>query len=301
MSAGHQHAQVRAGHERKLWIALCLTSSFMIAEVIGAFVTGSLALLSDAAHMMTDALALAIALVAIQVAKRAADRKRTFGYARFEILAAAFNALLLFAVAFYILYEAWQRLRAPAEIQSTGMLVIALLGLIVNLVSMRLLSSASDESLNVKGAYLEVWSDMLGSIGVIIAALVIMFTGWGWVDSVVAAAIGFWVLPRTWTLLKESMNVLLQGVPHGIDIDQVEQGIRRVPGVEDVHDLHIWALTSGKNVLSAHLVAAPTSGSEQQTLSLVTQLLHEQFDSSHVTLQVENAGFHHDEHDDVHA
>lgn len=301
MSAGHQHAQVRAGHERKLWIALCLTSSFMIAEVIGAFVTGSLALLSDAAHMMTDALALAIALLAIQVAKRAADRKRTFGYARFEILAAAFNALLLFAVAFYILYEAWQRLRAPAEIQSTGMLVIALLGLIVNLVSMRLLSSASDESLNVKGAYLEVWSDMLGSIGVIIAALVIMFTGWGWVDSVVAAAIGFWVLPRTWTLLKESMNVLLQGVPHGIDIDQVEQGIRRVPGVEDVHDLHIWALTSGKNVLSAHLVAAPTSGSEQQILSLVTQLLHEQFDISHVTLQVENAGFHHDEHDDVHA
>ncbi|KRP53143.1 cation diffusion facilitator family transporter [Pseudomonas poae] len=301
MSAGHQHAQVRAGHERKLWIALCLTSSFMIAEVIGAFVTGSLALLSDAAHMMTDALALAIALVAIQVAKRAADRKRTFGYARFEILAAAFNALLLFAVAFYILYEAWQRLRAPAEIQSTGMLVIALLGLIVNLVSMRLLSSASDESLNVKGAYLEVWSDMLGSIGVIIAALVIMFTGWGWVDSVVAAAIGFWVLPRTWTLLKESMNVLLQGVPHGIDIDQVEQGIRRVPGVEDVHDLHIWALTSGKNVLSAHLVSAPTSGSEQQILSLVTQLLHEQFDISHVTLQVENAGFHHDEHDDLHA
>ena len=301
MSAGHQHAQVRAGHERKLWIALCLTSSFMIAEVIGAFVTGSLALLSDAAHMMTDALALAIALVAIQVAKRAADRKRTFGYARFEILAAAFNALLLFAVAFYILYEAWQRLRAPAEIQSTGMLVIALLGLIVNLVSMRLLSSASDESLNVKGAYLEVWSDMLGSIGVIIAALVIMFTGWGWVDSVVAAAIGFWVLPRTWTLLKESMNVLLQGVPHGIDIDQVEQGIRRVPGVEDLHDLHIWALTSGKNVLSAHLVAAPTSGSEQQILSLVTQLLHEQFDISHVTLQVEGEGFHHDDPDEVHA
>ncbi|KRP62543.1 cation diffusion facilitator family transporter [Pseudomonas trivialis] len=301
MSAGHNHAQVRAGHERKLWIALCLTSSFMIAEVIGAFVTGSLALLSDAAHMMTDALALAIALVAIQVAKRPADRRRTFGYARFEILAAAFNALLLFAVAFYILYEAWQRLQAPAEIQSTGMLVIALLGLIVNLISMRLLSSASDESLNVKGAYLEVWSDMLGSVGVIIAALVIMLTGWGWVDSVVAAAIGFWVLPRTWTLLKESMNVLLQGVPHGVDIDQVEQGIRSVHGVEDVHDLHIWALTSGKNVLSAHLVAAPASGSEQQVLSLVTQLLHEQFGISHVTLQVESAGFHHDEHDDVHA
>lgn len=292
MSAGHSHATVRAGHERKLWLALGLTGSFMIAEVIGAFVTGSLALLSDAAHMMTDTLALAISLVAIQVAKRAADRKRTFGYARFEILAAAFNALLLFVVAFYILYEAYQRLQAPAEIQSTGMLVIAVLGLIVNLISMRLLSAASDESLNVKGAYLEVWSDMLGSIGVILAAVVIMFTGWAWVDSVVAAAIGFWVLPRTWTLLKESMNVLLQGVPDGIDIDAVEQAICAVPGVKEVHDLHVWALTSGKNVLSTHLVADPALGSEQQILTQVTELLHEQFDISHVTLQIEGEGFH---------
>ncbi|MFL1552246.1 cation diffusion facilitator family transporter [Pseudomonas sp. D47] len=301
MSAGHNHAQVRAGHERKLWMVLGLTGSFMIAEVIGAFVTGSLALLSDAAHMMTDTLAMAISLVAIQMAKRAADRKRTFGYARFEILAASFNALLLFAVAFYILYEAYQRLQAPPEIQSTGMLVIAVLGLIINLISMRLLSAGSGESLNVKGAYLEVWSDMLGSIGVIIAALVIMLTGWGWVDSLVAAGIGFWVLPRTWILLKESMNVLLQGVPDGIDIDQIEQGIRNVPGVKDVHDLHIWALTSGKNVLSAHLVADSALGTEQQVLTLVTELLHEQFDISHVTLQVEGEGFEHDEHDDVHA
>lgn len=292
MSAGHSHATVRAGHERKLWMALGLTGSFMIAEVIGAFVTGSLALLSDAAHMMTDALALAISLVAIQVAKRAADRKRTFGYARFEILAAAFNALLLFGVAFYILYEAYLRLQAPAEIQSTGMLVIAVLGLIVNLISMRLLSAASGESLNVKGAYLEVWSDMLGSIGVIIAAVLIMLTGWGWVDSVVAAAIGFWVVPRTWTLLKASMNVLLQGVPDGIDIDAVEQAIHAVPGVREVHDLHIWALTSGKNVLSTHLVVDPAPGSEQQVLAQVTELLHEQFDISHVTIQIEGAGFH---------
>ncbi|PMY66378.1 MULTISPECIES: cation diffusion facilitator family transporter [Pseudomonas] len=299
MGAGHSHGQVRAGHERKLWMALGLTGSFMIAEVIGAFITGSLALLSDAAHMMTDALALAISLVAIQVGKRAADRKRTFGYARFEILAAAFNALLLFVVAFYILFEAWQRLSAPAEIQSTGMLVIAVLGLVVNLISMRLLASASAESLNVKGAYLEVWSDMLGSIGVIVAALVIMYTGWGWVDSLVAAAIGFWVLPRTWTLLRESMNVLLQGVPDGIDIDQVEQGIRAIDGVTEVHDLHLWALTSGKNVMSTHLVADLGRRSEQQILAEVTELMHERFDISHVTVQVEQAGFHeqgHEEH-----
>ena len=301
MSAGHNHAKVRAGHERQLWIALGLTSSFMIAEVIGAFITGSLALLSDAAHMMTDALAMAISLVAIQIAKRPADRKRTFGYARFEILAAAFNALLLFAVAFYILYEAYQRLQAPAEIQSTGMLVIAVLGLLVNLISMRLLSAGSGESLNVKGAYLEVWSDMLGSIGVIIAAVVIMLTGWAWVDSVVAAAIGFWVLPRTWVLLKDSMNVLLQGVPDGVDIDSVEQAMRGVPGVKDVHDLHIWALTSGKNVLSSHLVADAMPGTEQQVLAQVTELLHEQFDISHVTLQVEGEGFHRDGPEDAHA
>ncbi|AZD63007.1 Cobalt-zinc-cadmium resistance protein CzcD [Pseudomonas chlororaphis subsp. aurantiaca] len=299
MGAGHSHGQVRAGHERSLWMALGLTGSFMIAEVIGAFITGSLALLSDAAHMMTDALALAISLVAIQVGKRAADRKRTFGYARFEILAAAFNAILLFVVAFYILFEAWQRLSAPAEIQSTGMLVIAVLGLIVNLISMRLLASASAESLNVKGAYLEVWSDMLGSIGVIVAALVIMYTGWGWVDSLVAAAIGFWVLPRTWTLLRESMNVLLQGVPDGIDIDEVEQGIRAIDGVTEVHDLHLWALTSGKNVMSTHLVADLERRSEQQILAEVTELMHERFDISHVTVQVEQAGFHeqgHEEH-----
>ncbi|AIS11107.1 cation transporter [Pseudomonas chlororaphis subsp. aurantiaca] len=299
MGAGHSHGQVRAGHERTLWMALGLTGSFMIAEVIGAFITGSLALLSDAAHMMTDALALAISLVAIQVGKRAADRKRTFGYARFEILAAAFNAILLFVVAFYILFEAWQRLSAPAEIQSTGMLVIAVLGLIVNLISMRLLASASAESLNVKGAYLEVWSDMLGSIGVIVAALVIMYTGWGWVDSLVAAAIGFWVLPRTWMLLRESMNVLLQGVPDGIDIDEVEQGIRAIDGVTEVHDLHLWALTSGKNVMSTHLVADLERRSEQQILAEVTELMHERFDISHVTVQVEQAGFHeqgHEEH-----
>ncbi|POA50993.1 MULTISPECIES: cation diffusion facilitator family transporter [unclassified Pseudomonas] len=296
MGAGHSHGQVRAGHERKLWMALGLTGSFMIAEVIGAFVTGSLALLSDAAHMLTDTLALAISLVAIQVAKRPADRKRTFGYARFEILAAAFNALLLFVVAFYILFEAWQRLQAPPEIQSTGMLVIAVLGLIVNLISMSLLASGSSQSLNVKGAYLEVWSDMLGSLGVILAALVIMYTGWGWVDSLVAAAIGLWVLPRTWTLLRESTNVLLQGVPEGIDIDQVEQDIRGVPGVSDVHDLHIWALTSGKNVLSAHLVAQVGSRDEQAILAEVSELVQERFEIAHVTLQVEQSGFHEQAH-----
>ena len=292
MSAGHSHGQARAGHEKKLWIALALTTSFMIAEVIGAFITGSLALLSDAAHMLTDSTALAISLVAIQIAKRAADKKRTFGYARFEILAAAFNAVLLFMVAVYILYEAYQRFKSPTEVQSTGMLIVAVIGLIVNLISMRLLRSASDESLNVKGAYLEVWSDMLGSIGVIGAALIIRFTGWTWVDSIVAAAIGLWVLPRTWVLLKESMNILLQGVPDGIDIAEVEATIRAVEGIEDIHDLHLWALTSGKNVMSAHLVVQYPSRPDQEILAEVTRLMSETFHISHTTLQLENSQFH---------
>ena len=242
--------------------------------------------------MLTDSTALAISLIAIQIAKRAADKKRTFGYARFEILAAAFNAILLFMVAVYILYEAYQRFKAPTEIQSTGMLIVAVIGLVVNLVSMRLLMSASAESLNVKGAYLEVWSDMLGSMGVIGAALIIRFTGFTWVDSIVAAAIGLWVLPRTWVLLKESMNILLQGVPDGIDIAEVEACIRAVEGVEDIHDLHIWALTSGKNVMSAHLVILRSSRAEQDILAEVTRLMSEVFHISHTTLQLENLQFH---------
>ena len=292
MSSGHSHGQVRAGHEKLLWIALTLTTSFMVAEVIGAFVTGSLALLSDAAHMLTDVAALAISLVAIHIAKRSADRKRTFGYARFEILAATFNAVLLFLVAIYIVYEAYLRLKVPAESQSTGMLVIAVFGLIVNLVSMRLLSAASGESLNVKGAYLEVWSDMVGSIGVIIAALLIRFTGWTWVDSLVAAGIGFWVLPRTWSLLKESMNILLQGVPEGIDIEKVEATLYGIEGVKNIHDLHIWALTSGKSVMSVHLVADSASRSEQAILAEVTSLMSDKFHISHTTVQMEGSDFH---------
>ncbi|SDJ49541.1 cation diffusion facilitator family transporter [Pseudomonas abietaniphila] len=298
MSSGHSHGQVRAGHEKKLLLALLLTTGFMIAEVIGAWVTGSLALLSDAAHMFTDSAALAISLLAFQIAKRPADRNRTFGYARFEILASAFNAILLFFVAIYILYEAYQRLVEPAAIQSIGMLVIAILGLIVNLISMRMLGAASGESLNVKGAYLEVWSDMLGSLGVILAAVVIWLTGWGWVDSLVAAGIGLWVLPRTWVLLRESMNVLLEGVPSGIEVQKVEQTILDVPGVVAIHDLHVWSVTSGKNVLSVHVVIPESASNGQQILTEVTESVSKAFEIGHCTIQLEHEGFHSNEHND---
>ncbi|WP_226502713.1 cation diffusion facilitator family transporter [Pseudomonas sp. MWU16-30317] len=296
MSAGHNHAQVRAGHEKKLLAALLLTTAFMIAEIVGGLVTGSLALLSDAAHMFTDSAALAISLIAFQIAKKPADRMRTFGYARFEILASAFNAILLFLVALYILYEAYQRLVEPSPIQSTGMLIIAVLGLLVNLISMRILASASGDSLNMKGAYLEVWSDMLGSMGVIVAAILIRFTGWTWVDSLVAAGIGLWVLPRTWTLLRESMNVLLEGVPNGIDLEQVEQAILAVDGVKAVHDLHVWSVTSAKNVMSVHVVIAASAADGQDILGRVTESVSHSFEIDHCTIQLEHDGFHAAEH-----
>lgn len=294
MSSGHSHALPQNKSEGRLWIALGLTSTFLIAEVVAGLLFGSLALLADAAHMFTDAAALGISLAAVRVAQRPADARRTYGYHRFEILAAAFNALMLFGAAIYILYEAWQRFRSPAEVQSGAMLVVAVFGLVINLVSMRLLSGGKDSSLNVKGAYLEVWSDMLGSLGVIVAAIVIRFTGWTWVDTVVAVGIGLWVLPRTWTLLKESLNVLLEGVPEGIDVEAVSAAMCSVPGVTSVHDLHIWALTSGKNSLTAHVVQAASSESQALRTS-IQQVLAERFKVFHTTLQLELAPCQHTE------
>lgn len=288
MSAGHTHALPKGQNQKYLLIAFLLTSTFLIAEVIGGFITGSLALLSDAAHMLTDASALAIALVAIQIGKRPADKRRTFGYLRFEILAAAFNAILLFLVAMYILHEAYQRFRSPIEIESTGMLIIASLGLIINLISMRLLSAGKDSSLNVKGAYLEVWSDMLGSVGVIAGALIIRFTGWTWVDSVIAVGIGFWVLPRTWVLLRESINVLLEGVPEGMDLEKLQKSVLEIPSVQSVHDLHVWSISSGKVSLTMHVVSDDSENLHSALIATIQSLLAEQFEIHHTTIQIEN-------------
>jgi len=288
MSAGHNHAAAGAGNERMLRWALLLTGSFLIAEVVGGVVLSSLALISDAAHMLTDATALAIALLAIRIARRPADDRRTFGYHRFEILAAAFNALLLFAVAGYILFEAWQRWKSPAQVQTTGVMVVAVLGLIVNLISMRLLQSGKDKSLNIKGAYLEVWSDLLGSIGVLVGALVIKLTGWNWVDPLIAVAIGLWVLPRTWILLRDTINILLEGVPDGIDVPALRQSLMSIDGVTGLHDLHVWALTSGKPSLSVHLVHRPGLADVEEVLRKARAVLAEGHGIAHVTIQLES-------------
>lgn len=207
-------------------------------------------------------------------------------------MAAAFNALLLFGVAIYILYEAYQRFRTPGDVQTTGMLVVATIGLIINLISMRLLSSGKDSSLNIKGAYLEVWSDMLGSLGVIVAAVLIRFTGWVWVDTLVAAGIGLWVLPRTWVLLKESLNVLLEGTPEGLALDEVERAMRAVAGVTGVHDLHVWVLTSGKNSLTAHVVHA-ADAAPADVIEKLKILVADRFQVFHTTIQCERVACEH--------
>lgn len=240
--------------ERSLILALVLTASFLIAEVVGGIVTKSLALISDAGHMGTDVTALIIALTAIRLGKRPADTIHTFGHYRFEILAAVFNTILLFLVAIYILYEAYKRLQHPPEIYSMGMLIIASIGLIINLISMWVLNKSNDKSLNMKSAYLEVWSDMLGSIGVIVGALLIRFTRAAWIDSVIAIMIALWVLPRTWVLLKESINILLEGVPDNINLKKLEESICKINGILDIHELHVWAITSNKTSLTAHIV-----------------------------------------------
>ena len=290
MGAGHIHGA--GANQRALRWALALTGGFMLAEVAGSFLTGSLALLSDAAHMFTDTAALAVSLAAIRVARRPADRRRTWGYHRFEILAAAFNASLLFLVALYILWEAWQRFHAPAEVQSLGMLAVAAVGLVVNWLSMRILAGGSEHSLNVKGAYLEVWSDFLGSVAVILGAVIIWLTGWAWVDPALGVGIALWVLPRTWTLLRETTNVLLEGVPPGTDLDAVERAMLDTPGVRGVHDLHVWELSSGQVALSAHIEVDATLAREERLEDALGTMLAACFGITHATVQVELPGAH---------
>lgn len=285
-SGGHSHDHTAGANAKMLTIALLLTGSFLVAEVVGAFVFNSLALLSDAGHMLTDVAALMIALMAIRIGQKAPDDKRTFGYRRFEILAAAFNAIMLFAVAIYVLVEAVQRFREPEPVGSTGMLIVAVLGLAVNLIAMRLLMAGKDQSLNVKGAYLEVWADMLGSIGVISGALLIRFTGWTLVDPIVAVGIGLWVLPRTWILLKDTTNVLLEGVPGGLRLGDIRKAIAEVPSVGGVHDLHVWSMASDDISLTTHIKIADAADGDK-IRAAVRSMLADRFGIEHVTIQTE--------------
>lgn len=289
MGAGHSHVPSTAGgkHKGRLALALGLTTSFMLVEVVGGLWTGSLALLADAAHMLTDAGGLALALIAINFAERPATPEKTFGYARFEVLAALTNAVVLLVVAVYILIEAYDRFTNPPEILGTPMLVVAVLGLLVNLISMRLLMAGAEESLNMKGAYLEVMGDMLGSLGVIVAAGVVMWTGWSQADAIIGAGIGLFIVPRTWILLKSAVHILMEGTPPEVDLKLLESKLLEIEGVEAAHDLHVWTITSGLDAMSGHLVITDESRF-REILQAAHDLLRDSFGIQKTTIQIEH-------------
>jgi cobalt-zinc-cadmium efflux system protein len=294
MGHGHGHTPATAGgaHRSRLVVVLGLTLAVLAAEVVGAVLSGSLALLADAGHMATDAAGLALALAAVSLAQRPARGRRTFGWQRVEILAAVANGLLLLAVAGYVLVEAIRRIGQPPEIASGLMLVVASVGLVVNLGSMAVLYGGRDDSLNVRGAYLEVLADALGSVAVIVAAVVIATTGWTPADIVASAVIGCLVVPRAWHLLREAFDVLLEAAPRGVDLGDVRTHILGVDGVLDVHDLHAWTITSGLPVLSAHVVVtdeALAAGHGGRVLDALCSCLGEHFDVEHCTFQLEAA------------
>jgi cobalt-zinc-cadmium efflux system protein len=290
MGGGHDHGHLaRAGerHKGRLAAAFALLAVFMVVEFVAGLLTNSLALLSDAGHMLTDVLGLGMALAAIQLASRGTERRhRTFGLYRLEILAALANAVLLFGVAGYVLVEAVRRIGEDPEIDTGPMVVVAALGLVANLAAFALLREGSKESINVEGAYLEVLADTLGSAGVLAGAAVIQITGWTWVDSVVGVAIGLWILPRTWRLGGQAVRILVQAAPPGVDLDALHAELEGLTGVVDVHDLHVWTLTSDMEVASAHLMVLRDTDTHG-VLDEARQLLAERYGITHATLQVE--------------
>lgn len=282
------HGITAAGrHTTRLIWAFGLTVVFLIVEVIGSFWTGSLALMADAGHMFTDAAGLSLSLLAVWFAAKPPTQTNTYGYVRLEILAALANGVLLFTVGIFILYEAYQRVWSPPTILAGPMLVISIIGLGVNFISMFLLHSGTGESLNLRAAYLEVLGDAMASLGVILAALTIQLTGWTLVDPLISGGIGLFILPRTWSLIKQATRILLEGAPPHLDVSEIERAIRTSHGVRDVHDLHVWTLTSGKDAMSAHVLVDDFADG-QHILKDLQDLLSERFGIEHVTIQLES-------------
>jgi len=304
MGAGHDHSHGSAGgtasaaHRGRLRIALILTSSVLALQVVGGVITGSLALVADAGHMATDVVGLSMALLAIHFANRPTSERRTFGFARAEILAALANCLLLFGVGGYILYQAVLRFMDPPEIEGGLTFAFGAAGLVVNLISLALLMRGRRESLNVRGAFLEVLADALGSVAVIISALVIVTTGWQYADPVASLAIGSMIIPRTFKLLREALDVLLEAAPKDVDVSEVRTHILALPGVVELHDLHVWTITSGMPVISAHVVVKENvlqSVGQERLLHDLQGCLGDHFDVEHCTFQIEPVG--HAEHE----
>ena len=282
----HAHGSAAAANRGRLGVVFGITLVVFVIELVGGFVSNSLALLADAGHMFTDVAGIGLALLAIWFAGRPANGGRTYGYLRLEILAAVVNAVLLFGIAAFILFEAWRRLSEPPEIASGLMLAIAVVGLAANSISLYLLRDAQAESLNMRGAYLEVLGDLAGSAAVIVAAIVIGLTGWTAADAVASALIGVLIIPRTWRLLRDAIDVLLEAAPKGVDIDVVRTHILQAAGVADVHDLHAWTITSGLNVVSAHVVL-DEGADPPAVLDELCRCLSGDFDIEHSTFQLE--------------
>lgn len=289
MGSGHAHSAAGT-NKRSLMLVFGFTLLYLIAEVVGGLMTGSLALLADAGHMLTDVAGLGLALMAIRFAERPATPEHTYGYYRVEILAALTNAVVLIGISLFILYEAYERFRNPPKISTGPMLLVAAIGLVVNIAGMRLLRKGSSESLNMKGAYFEVLSDMLTSVGVIVAAVIMWATGWYYADPLISAGIGLFILPRTWMLLREAVGVLLEGTPSDVNLTAVRELVSGLPGVREIHDLHVWTLTSGVNAMSAHVVVIDDR-LHNEVLTAVHDTVTHGFKISHVTVQLEREGW----------
>ena len=302
MGSGHSHEVTATGtHRKRLVVVLAITCGVLVIEVIGGLIAGSLALLADAGHMLTDATGLIMALIAASLATRAATVKRTFGLQRAEVLAALANALLLVGIAVWVLIKAVDRLSSPHEIDINLMLGVAIVSTLANLVGVLVLRPAQSKSLNMRGAYLEVFGDLVGSLAVIVAAVLIMITGWTPFDAIASLAIVVLIIPRAWSLLREVVDVLLEATPRGVDLAEVRDHIKQVRGVVDVHDLHAWTITSGVPVLSAHVIvdqACISEGRSGEVLDRLGECLGGHFDVSHCTFQLEPVG--HQEHEAAH-
>jgi cobalt-zinc-cadmium efflux system protein len=290
-SDDHDHSHgpgaYRGADRRALLIAAVLTGGFMVAEAVGGVITGSLALIADAGHMLSDSFSLFLALAAVTIAARPATAKRTYGYNRAEILAALVNGLLLLLVSLWVVYEAIRRLDEPVEVLGGGMLAIAVVGLLINLVAFWVLYKGGGESLNVKAALRHVLADLAGSVGVIIAAIVILATGWEPVDALVSILISVLIAASAWSILRESVDVLLEAAPSDIDTEEVGNAMAAAPGVAQVHDLHVWQITSGFPTLSAHVLVSQDSDCHAIRRDLEA-LIEERFKIEHTTLQVDH-------------
>lgn len=287
--SGHTHGRASESR-RKLTMVLVLTSIYMIAEVIGGWLTGSLALLADAGHMLADVAALALALIAAWFASRPATSHKTFGYYRLEILAALVNGVALVVISLLILYEAYQRWSAPPVVQGSAVMLVASGGLAINLISAWILHGRHEIDLNMRGAWLHVLSDALGSLGAIVAGAVMWLYGWFAADPLFSALIGVLIVWSSWRLIRESTDVLLEGTPAHINLAAVEDSILRTDGVSDVHDLHVWTITSGREALSAHVIHA-YEVSQPELLKELRAKLHDRFGVDHLTIQMETPDF----------